>query len=114
MDDILDGLIECQSLGKRYNPKAFYVGTREFFVEWMGNLCGELQHHTETFHHSVNVFDAYLQMKGIKQHIMGMHYWHGKTEHQIMTLIAAACIFISAKYHEMTYPGVVQLLEYIR
>lgn len=31
-----------------------------------------------------------------------------------MTLIAAACIFISAKYHEMTYPGVQQLLEYIR
>ena len=32
----------------------------------MGNLCGELQHHTETFHHSVNVFDAYLQMPNIK------------------------------------------------
>ena len=30
-----------------------------------------------------------------------------------MTLIAATCIFISAKYHEMTYPGIQQLLEYI-
>mmetsp|Transcript_28721 Transcript_28721/g.38292 ORF Transcript_28721/g.38292 Transcript_28721/m.38292 type:complete len:108 (-) Transcript_28721:3277-3600(-) len=106
MDNILDGLVECQSLGKRYNPRAFYVRTREFFIDWMGNLCGELQHHTETFHHSVNVFDAYLQMPNIKQHIVNTRYFREKTDNQIMTLIAAACIFISAKYHEMTYPGV--------
>ena len=35
-------------------------------------------------------------------------------ERNIMTLISAACIFISAKYHEQTYPGISQLLEYIR
>ncbi len=60
MDQILDRLVECQTLGKRYNPRAFYVRSREFYIDWMGSLCGELQHHTETFHHSVSVFDAYL------------------------------------------------------
>ena len=35
-------------------------------------------------------------------------------ERNIMTLISAVCIFISAKYHEQTYPGITQLLEYIR
>lgn len=114
MDEILDSLVEGQSLGKHFNPRAFYVRTREFYIDWMSNLCGELQHHTETFHHSVSTFDAYMQMSNIRQHIMGIKYFRGKTDYQIMTLIAATCIFISAKYHEMTYPGTQQLLEYIR
>ena len=42
MDQILDRLVECQTLGKRYNPKAFYVKSREFYIDWMGSLCGEL------------------------------------------------------------------------
>lgn len=52
-------------------------------------------------------------MSNIRQHILGVSHFRGKAEHQIMTLIAATCIFISAKYHEMTYPGIQQLLEYI-
>lgn len=113
MDRILDRLVEGQSLGKRYNQRAIYARTREFYIDWMGNLCGELQHHQETFHHSVSTYDAYLQMTNIRQHILGIPHFRGKSENQIMTLIAATCIFISAKYHEMTYPGIQQLLEYI-
>ena len=37
----------------------------------------------------------------------------GKSDEAIMTLIAVTCIFISAKYHEQTYPGIQQLIEYI-
>ena len=44
MDRILDRLVEGQSLGKLYNPHAFYVRTREYYIEWMCNLCGELDH----------------------------------------------------------------------
>ena len=106
MDRILDRLVEGQTLGKRFDPRAFYVTNREFYIDWMGNLCGELQHHTETFHHSVSTFDAYLQLPGIRQHIQEIMYFRGKSNSQIMTLIAATCIFISAKYHEMTYPGI--------
>lgn len=60
MDQILDRLVESQTLGKLYNPRSFYRRIREFYVDWMANLCGELNHQQETFHHSVNVFDAYL------------------------------------------------------
>ena len=42
MDRILDRLVESQTLGKRFNPRAFYVRTREFYIDWMGNLCSEL------------------------------------------------------------------------
>ena len=42
MDRILDRLVEGQSLGKRYNQRAIYARTREFYIDWMGNLCGEL------------------------------------------------------------------------
>ena len=44
MDRILDRLVEGQSLGKLYNPHAVYVRTREKQIEWMCNLCGELDH----------------------------------------------------------------------
>lgn len=60
MDRILECLFESQSLGKRYAPRAFYVRTREFYIDWMSNLCRELQHHEETYHHSVSTYDAYL------------------------------------------------------
>ena len=53
-------------------------------------------------------------MDDIKQHIQGLRYFRGKSQSEILTLVAAVCIFISAKYHEMTYPGVQQLIEYIK
>ena len=54
-----------------------------------------------------------MQISTIRTHIMGIPHFVGKTEEQIMMLIAITCIFISAKYHEMTYPGIQQLIEYI-
>lgn len=37
---------------------------------------------------------------------MSIPYFAGKQENQIVSLIGATCVFISAKYHEMTYPGI--------
>ena len=54
MDRVLDRLVEGQNLGKLYNPHAFYVRYREFYIDWMCTLCGELDHQPETFHHAVN------------------------------------------------------------
>lgn len=113
MDRILDRLVEQQNMGKKYSPSAFYVRTREYYIEWMGTLCSELQHQKETFHHSVSTFDSYLQIPNVCEHFHAMRHFRGKTEPHIMKLVAATCIFISAKYHEMTYPGIQQLLEYI-
>ena len=39
MDRILDRLVESQTLGKRFSPRSFYVRTREFYIDWMGNLA---------------------------------------------------------------------------
>ena len=38
MDLILKRLTECQRLGRLYNPDAFYVESREMFVDWMCDL----------------------------------------------------------------------------
>ena len=114
MDRILDRLVEGQNLGKLYNPHAFYVRYREFYIDWMCTLCGELDHQPETFHHAVNTLDAYLQRSDIIHHIRAIPHFCGQTESNVLTLIAVACIFISAKYHEQTYPGITQLLEYIK
>jgi hypothetical protein len=60
MDRILKRLIEMQKHGRLYKPDAFYVESREMFVEWMCDLSDRLRVQPETFHHSVNIFDAYL------------------------------------------------------
>jgi len=106
MDRILDRLVEGQNLGKLYNPQAFYVRYREFYIDWMCTLCGELDHQPETFHHAVNTLDAYLQRSDIIHHIRAIPHFCGQTESNVLTLIAVACIFVSAKYHEQTYPGI--------
>ena len=40
-------------------------------------------------------------------------HFQKQTKHDIVTLIALTCLFISAKYLEKTYPGIKQLLNYI-
>ena len=114
MDQIMMRLEQGQFLGKRYNPQAFYVKYREQYIRWMLNLCNELRHQTETFHHSVGTFDSYLQIPDIVRHLRSIPYFRGQTERDVITLIAVTCVFISAKYHEQTYPGISQLLEYIQ
>lgn len=61
----------------------------------------------------MSTYDAYLQMANFEEHFRSISHFQGKRDKEVMTLIAATCIFISAKYHEMTYPGIQQLLEYI-
>jgi hypothetical protein len=100
MDQILKRLEQGQSLGKRYNPNAFYVKYREHYIDWMSNLCGELRHQTETFHHSVNTFDSFMQRPDNMRHLQSISFFQGQSERNVLTLIAVTCIFISAKYHE--------------
>lgn len=75
MDIILKRLIECQQLGRMYKPDAFYVESREMFVDWMCDLSDRLRVQPETFHHSVNIFDAYLQRSDIKQHLASIKHF---------------------------------------
>lgn len=107
MDMILDRLVQGQTLGKLYNPQAFYVQDREMYINQMYNLCQELNHHPETFHHAVSTYDAFMQREDIMSHFSEMSFLRGKTQIMVLTLISATCIFISAKYHEQTYPGIV-------
>jgi hypothetical protein len=113
MDLILKRLTECQRLGRLFNPDAFYVESREMFVDWMCDLSDRLRVQPETFHHSVNIFDAYLQRSDIKQHLAGIKHFQGQPRPNVITLIGLTCVFISAKYLEKTYPGINQLLNFI-
>ena len=65
MDLILTNLIEDASLNVAYNAAAFYLSNREVFVDWMYDLAEKLRVQPETYHHSVNLFDAYLMRPGI-------------------------------------------------
>lgn len=61
MDIILVKLMEdAEALNPEFRADAFYLSNREVFVEWMFDLAEKLRVQPETFHHSVNIFDAYL------------------------------------------------------
>jgi len=113
MDVILKRLIEDSSLGRQYNPYAFYLDDRELYVDWMCDLSERLRMQPETFHHSVNLFDAYLQRHDIREHIVSIKFHNDRPKSNVITLIALTCVFISAKYLEKTYPGILQLLNFI-
>jgi hypothetical protein len=113
MDSILKRLIENSSHGRHYNPKAFYLEDREMYVDWMCDLSDRLRVQPETFHHSINLFDAFLQRHDIREHIASIKFHQGKPKSNVITLIALTCVFISAKYLEKTYPGINQLLNFI-
>lgn len=38
----------------------------------------------------------------------------GKSSEQVIQLVSVICMLISAKYHEMTYPGVAKLNQFIK
>jgi hypothetical protein len=70
MDLILEKLIEdANNLNPKYNPQAFYLSNREVFVDWMFDLAEKLHVQPETFHHSINMFDAYLMRSDIQKHL---------------------------------------------
>lgn len=114
MDVILSKLIEdAQALAPKFNSQAFYLANRESFVDWMNELAEKLRVQPETFHHSVNMFDAYLLKPDITKHLGNLPHFQGQTKQNVVSLIALTCLFISAKYLEKTYPGINQLLNYI-
>lgn len=114
MDVILDKLIEdANALNPAFYPQAFYLSSREVFVDWMFDLAEKLRVQPETFHHSVNLFDAYLMRQDAQLHLSKLSHFKNKTKHNLLTLIALCSLFISAKYLEKTYPGINQLLNYI-
>lgn len=107
MDIILEKLMEdAFALNPAYRQDAFYLSNREVFVEWMFDLAEKLRVQPETFHHSVNLFDAYLLRSDIQKHLSSLTHFQGQSKHNIVTLIALTCLFISAKYLEKTYPGI--------
>ena len=104
---------DANRLNPKYRSSAFYLQNREVFVEWMFDLAEKLRVQPETFHHSVNMFDAYLLRPNSSQHLASLTHFQSQSKHNIITLIALTCLFISAKYLEKTYPGINQLLNYI-
>lgn len=115
MDLILDNLIEdAHALNTPFNESAFYLTHRESFVEWMYDLAEKLHVQPETFHHSVNLFDAYLLREDIRNHRHLVLLLKDHTKHDVIKLIALTSVFISAKYLEKTYPGINQLLSFTR
>lgn len=79
----------------------------------MFDLSERLRVQPETYHHSVNVFDAYLMREGISSHLNSLPHFANQKRHNVVTLIAMASLFISAKYLEKTYPGINQLLNFV-
>ncbi len=70
MDVILQKLIEdAQALAPKFNSQAFYLANRESFVDWMNDLADKLRVQPETYHHAVNMFDAYLLRPDVTRHI---------------------------------------------
>lgn len=81
-------------------------------MTWICELADKLRVQPETQHHSINLFDAYLMRPDIELHMKKMRHLQGKSKHDIMSLVALTSSFLSTKYLEKTYPGIVQLLQY--
>lgn len=69
----------------------------------------ELQYRPETIHHSVALFDSYYSIPNIEEiqkRSSIAQMIEGKTPEQVSYLISVLCMLLSAKFLEMTYPGV--------
>ena len=68
MDAMLHDLLsDGKAMNTAYNPSAFHLSIRENFVQWMSDLSEKLKVQIETYHHSVNLFDAYLMRRDIQR-----------------------------------------------
>ena len=103
-----------QSLGKKYNPNAYYVRCREHFVNWILEHCIVCKHSKNTTYHAVGIFDAFMQRLDNLRYLQSITFFKKNSERNILTFIAAVCVFISVKYHEMQYPGIDSVLEAIK
>lgn len=112
MNEILLQMLQRVSLGKIYNPAATYVRQRKTVIDWMFEVGEELGYQPVAIHHSVSLFDSYYSMPNIEllQHRNPIAaILEGKTFEQTIQLIAVICMLISAKFLELTYPGVTKL-----
>ena len=76
MDVVLARLMDdANRLNPTYNSRAFYLQNREVFVEWMFDLAEKLRVQPETFHHSVNMFDAYLLRGDTSSHLASLPHF---------------------------------------
>ena len=98
-------------MGRMYNPTAFYVKKRRAVIDWMCEMGEDLRFEPETIHHSISVFDSYFQIQNIQEHLDSFSFIKSKTSEQVIQLVAVVCMFISAKYGEKTYPGVLKLTQ---
>ena len=77
----------------------------------------ELGYQPVAIHHSVSLFDSYYSMPNIEQ-LQQINkiaaILEGKTFEQTIQLIAVICMLISAKFLELTYPGVTKLNQIIK
>lgn len=80
MDIMLERQLQGLKLHRKYIPRAFYVKDREVVVEWLCDLADKLRVQPETFHHCVNMFDAYLQRPDINDHLSSINYFRRSTK----------------------------------
>lgn len=109
MNHMLNQLLSRVSLIKIYNPAAEYVSRRKLIVDWMCEVGEELRYRPEAIHHSVGLFDAYYSRPNIEDIQAKSSFGQiieGKSIEQVLQLISVISMLISAKYLEMTYPGV--------
>ncbi|KAJ6254109.1 cyclin-a2-4 [Anaeramoeba flamelloides] len=69
---------------------------RKILVNWMNDVCQELNLHSETYYLSINYLDRFLT----KQKCPGGY----------LQLVAVTCIFIASKYEEI-YPPEIEVLS---
>ena len=65
MDEILAMMMQRLNLTRKYNPAAPYVKKRRVVVDWMCEMGEDLKFEPETIHHSIFIFDSFLQIQNI-------------------------------------------------
>lgn len=61
-------------MSRVYNPGAPYVKKRRVVVDWMCEMGEDLKFESETIHHSISIFDAYLSLPNIYDHINALPF----------------------------------------
>lgn len=69
----------------------------------------DLKFSPETIHYSVSLFDAYFSLPNIEDHLNKLSLTKGRSQEQVIQLVAVISMLLSAKFLEKTYPGVLKL-----
>ena len=79
MDEMLQRMIERQTVCKIFNPAAVYVKKRRVIVDWMCEMGEDLKYDPEAIHHSIALFDAYFSLANIEQHLFSLKFTEGRS-----------------------------------